>query len=181
MRYPWELVPYNPEWPEQAQRVVKRIQTACGLKASRVDHIGSTAVPGLDAKDVVDIQVTVASLDVADEFANALADVGYPRVEHITADAPHTDDPALWQKRLHGAADPGRPVNIHVRVDGWPGQQFALLFRDWLRANPDVQSEYVAVKRDAQKAPDYPEAKEPWFDGAYARAWSWAETTGWRP
>ena len=181
VRYPWELAPYNPEWPEQAQRVVKRIQTACGLRASRVDHIGSTAVPGLDAKDVVDIQVTVASLDVADEFANALADVGYPRVEHITADAPHTDDPALWQKRLHGAADPGRPVNIHVRVDGWPGQQFALLFRDWLRANPEVRSEYVAVKREAEKAPNYAQAKEPWLVDAYGRAWKWADATGWRP
>ena len=179
--YPWKLAPYNPEWPEQAQRIVNRIQTACSSKALRVDHIGSTAVEGLEAKDVIDIQVTVASLDVADELADALADVGYPRVEHITVDAPHTDDPNLWQKRLHGAADPGRPVNIHVRVDGWPGQQFALLFRDWLTANPDVQKEYVAVKRNAQAAPDYPAAKEPWFADAYRRAWDWAASVNWQP
>ena len=181
VQYPWKLVPYNPEWPEQAQRIVNRLQTACGPKVLRVDHIGSTAVPGLDAKDVVDIQLTVASLDVADDLVGALADVGYPRIEHITGDTPHTDDPALWQKRIHGAADPGRPVNVHVRVDGWPGQQFALLFRDWLKANPGVQSEYVAVKRKAQEAQDYPEAKEPWFDDAYVRAWEWADSTGWRP
>jgi len=177
--YPWKLVPYRPEWPEQAQRIVNRIQTACGPKVLRVDHIGSTAVPGLDAKDVIDIQVTVASLQVADEIADALADAGYPRIEHITNDWPHTEDPALWQKRLHGAADPGRPVNVHVRVDGWPGQQFALLFRDWLTANADVQPEYVAVKREAEAATDYPEAKEPWFAEAYPRAWKWAEATGW--
>jgi dephospho-CoA kinase len=181
VKYPWTLVPYNPEWPDQAQRIIRRIQIACGPRALRVDHIGSTAVPGFDAKDVIDVQLTVASLEIADEVVDALTGVGYPRIEYITADTPHTDDPALWQKRLHGAADPGRPVNIHVRVDGWPGQQFALLFRDWLRANPDVQSEYVAVKRNAQQAPDYPEAKEPWFDRAYARAWSWAGATGWRP
>jgi dephospho-CoA kinase len=179
--YPWKLTPYHPEWPEQAQRIVNRIQTACGSKALRVDHIGSTAVEGLEAKDVIDIQVTVASLDVADELADALADAGYPRVEHITVDAPHTDDPNLWQKRLHGAADPGRPVNIHVRVDGWPGQQFALLFREWLTANPDVQKEYVAVKRNAQEAPDYPAAKEPWFADAYRRAWDWAASVNWQP
>jgi dephospho-CoA kinase len=178
--YPWKLVQYNPEWPEQAQRIVNRIQTACGPKALRVDHIGSTAVPGLNAKDVIDIQVTVASLYVADEIADALADVGYPRIEHITTDTPHTDDPSLWQKRIHGAADPGRPVNVHVRVDGWPAQQFALLFRDWLIAEPDVQSEYVAVKRKAQEAKDYPEAKEPWFTDAYRRACEWAHSTGWR-
>jgi dephospho-CoA kinase len=179
--YPWKLAPYNPEWLEQAQRIVNRIQTACGSKALRVDHIGSTAVEGLEAKNVIDIQVTVASLDVADELADALADVGYPRVEHITGDAPHTGDPNLWQKRLHGAADPGRPVNVHVRVDGWPGQQFALLFRDWLTANPDVQKEYVAVKRKAQEAPDYPAAKEPWFGDAYRRAWDWATSVNWQP
>jgi dephospho-CoA kinase len=110
-----------------------------------------------------------------------LAEVGYPRIEHVTADTPHTDDPALWQKRFHGAADPGRPTNVHLRVDGWPGQQFALLFRDWLRANPDVQSEYVAVKREAEKTPDYPATKEPWFVDAYGRAWKWADATGWSP
>ncbi len=181
VQYPWKLVPYNPEWPEQAQRIVKRVQTACGAKALRVDHVGSTAVPGLEAKDVVDVQLTVASLDVADELVDVLADVGYPRKEHITGDTPHTDDAALWQKRFHGAADPGRPVNLHVRVDGWPGQQFALLFRDWLIANPEVQSEYIAVKRKAQEAENYPEAKEPWFDDAYRRAREWAEATGWRP
>jgi dephospho-CoA kinase len=176
-----ELVPYKPQWSDDAQRIIKRLQTACGAKALRADHVGSTAVPGLDSKDVIDIQVTVASLDIADEIAGALADVGYPRVEHITGDAPHTDDPNLWQKRLHGAADPGRPVNVHVRVDGWPGQQFALLFRDWLTANPDVRSEYAAVKRNAQEAPDYPAAKEQWFAEAYGRAQEWAGTTGWRP
>jgi len=104
-----------------------------------------------------------------------------PGVEHITGDTPHTDDPALWQKRLHGSADPGRPVNVHVRVDGWPGQQFALLFRDWLTANPEVQSEYVAVKRKAQETPNYAEAKEPWFVGAYRRAWDWGTSVNWRP
>lgn len=176
-----ELVPYDATWPEQAQRIITRIQTACGAKASRVDHIGSTAVPGMDGKDVIDIQVTVASLDVADELAEPLAAVGYPRIERITADAPHTGDPGSWRKRFHGAADPGRPANIHIRVDGWPGQRFALLFTDWLKANPGVREEYLAAKRAALSAPDYAEAKEPWFLDAYRRATEWAETTGWRP
>jgi dephospho-CoA kinase len=55
------------------------------------------------------------------------------------------------------------------------------LFRDWLRANAGVQDEYVSVKRHALAAPDYAEAKEPWFADAYCRAWEWAEATGWRP
>jgi dephospho-CoA kinase len=177
----YELVPYDPDWQAQAQRIIKRIQTACGAKALRVDHIGSTAVPGMDAKDVIDIQVTVDSLDAADEIAGSLANVGFPRLAHITTDMSHTDDSALWRKRIHCAADPGRPANIHVRVDGWPGQQFALLFRDWLRANPDVQQEYLSVKREALTAPDYADAKEPWFADAYRCAWEWADETAWRP
>ena len=113
-----------------------RLNTACGHRAIRIDHIGSTAVPGLDAKDVIDIQVTVDSLDTADELADALLAAGYPRVTAITEDVPkpdgrstvaafdHTDDPAFWHKRFHASADPGRPTNVHLRVDGWPNQQF---------------------------------------------------------
>ncbi|HEX3546087.1 MAG TPA: dephospho-CoA kinase [Mycobacterium sp.] len=176
-----ELVPYRPTWPDDAKRIIKRIQTACGAKALRVDHIGSTAVEGMDAKDVIDVQITVASLDAADEIADALADVGYPRKEHVTSDTPHTDDLSVWRKRFHGAADPGRLTNVHIRVDGWPNQQFALLFTDWLRANPGVREEYLTVKRRALTARDYPEAKEPWFLDAYRRAWEWATSTGWSP
>jgi dephospho-CoA kinase len=188
------LVPADPTWPEQARRTIARIETACGSKALQVDHIGSTAVPGLDAKDVIDIQVTVASLAVADELADALADVGYPRRLDVTADVgrpdarstvpqlDRSDDPALWHKRFHGGADPGRPTHVHIRVDGWPNQQFALLFTDWLLANPDVRAEYLAIKREAQsRGADYADAKEPWFLDAYRRAWDWADSTDWRP
>jgi len=138
-------------------------------------------VPGLDAKDVIDVQVTVASLEVADELADALLAAGYPREQAITADNPHSADSTLWHKRFHGSADPGRPTNVHIRVDGWPNQRFALLCVDWLKANPAVQQDYLAAKRAALRTPDYAEAKEPWFLDAYHRAWEWAETTGWRP
>ncbi|HEU4361704.1 MAG TPA: dephospho-CoA kinase [Mycobacterium sp.] len=173
---PQLLTPADPSWPEQAARIVARINTGCGHRAIRVDHIGSTAVPGLDAKDVIDIQVTVGSLAVADELADALLAVGYPRVQDVTADTPHTNDPSLWQKRFHASADPGRPTNVHIRVDGWPNQRFALLFVDWLRANPGVREEYLAVKRAA----DHPDAKEPWFLDAYRRAWAWADSVSWQ-
>lgn len=192
------LVPYDPSWPDQARRIMARLNTACGHRATRIDHIGSTAVPGLDAKDVIDIQVTVDSLSCADDLADALLAAGYPRVATITGDVPkpnarstvaafdHTEDPRLWDKRFHGSADPGRPTNVHIRVDGWPNQQFALLFTDWLLANSGAGADYLAAKRAAEsRAPagidGYAEAKEPWFLDGYRRAWEWALGVGWKP
>jgi len=175
------VVPADPSWPDQARRVVARLQTACGHRAGRIDHIGSTAVPGLDAKDIIDVQVTVASLEVADELADALLAAGYPRVERNSADVAHGDDPAQWRKRFHASADPGRPTHVHIRVEGWPNQRFALLWVDWLKANPGVQKDYLAAKRAALCAPDYVAAKEPWFLDGYHRAWEWAHATGWKP
>jgi len=76
-------------------------------------------------------------------------------------------------------------VNVQVRVDGAPGQRFALLFRDWLRAEPAVAAEYAQVKRHAAESADsmtqYASAKEPWFYSAYPRALAWAERSGWVP
>jgi dephospho-CoA kinase len=180
------LVAADASWPEQATRIVNRLNTFCGHRALRIDHVGSTAVPGLDAKDVIDVQVTVESLDVADELGSALTTAGYPKVESIVADVAHTDDSALWQKRFHASADPGRPTNVHLRVDGWPNQRFALLFRDWLRAEPDVRAEYLEHKKRIagaghQTPGDYADAKEPWFADAYGRALAWAERAGWSP
>jgi dephospho-CoA kinase len=176
------LVPYDPAWADDAGRIIKRLQLACGAKALRVDHIGSTAVPGMDANDVIDIQVTVESLDIADELVDALTDVGYPRIERITSDVPHDNDPSRWRKRIHGAADPGRPANVHIRVNGWPNQRFALLFVDWLIANPGVREDYLAAKRNALGSySDYADAKEPWLLDAYQRAQAWADATGWKP
>ncbi|MCV7103847.1 dephospho-CoA kinase [Mycobacterium palustre] len=198
---PARLVPPDPSWPDQARRIADRLRTACGHRALRVDHIGSTALsgcPDFAAKDVIDMQITVESLAVADDLVEPLLAAGYPRIGHIAEDVAKTDarstvaefnhggDPSLWHKRIHASADPGRPTNVHIRVDGWPNQQFALLFVGWLAANPDARADYLAVKREAERgaAGDtaaYAAAKEPWFSAAYRRAWEWADSAGWRP
>ena len=192
------LVPADPTWPEQARRIIDRLKVACGHRALRIDHIGSTALPDYDAKNIIDIQVTVASLEVADELAESLLAAGYPRLDHITQDAARevgrstvagfdaARDPALWGKRIHASADPGRPTNVHIRVDGWPNQQFALLCVDWLTANAAAREEYLEVKRQADSTARgdvirYATAKQPWFLDAYRRAWEWADSTDWRP
>jgi dephospho-CoA kinase len=169
------LVAADPIWPDQAARILARLNTSCGHRAVRIDHIGSTAIAGLDARDVIDVQITVASLEMADELADALRQAGYPRVDSVTADVRFDDatDSALWHKRFHASADPGRPTHVHIRVDGWPNQRFALLFVDWLAANPGMRTEFVAAKRSG--------TTQQWFADAHRRAWAWAEATGWSP
>jgi len=168
-----EIVPADPTWTDQAARVVARLNTTCGHRALRIDHIGSTAVAGMDARDIIETQITVASLDVADELAEDLLRAGYPLVESVTADISfdETADNALWHKRFHASADPGRPTHIHIRVDGWPNQRFALLFVDWLNADPGVRADYAQAKRA--------NTTQQWFGDAHPRAWAWAEATGW--
>ena len=167
------LVSADPDWAAQAARVRARLNTACGHRALRIDHIGSTAVAGMDARDVIDMQITVASLDVADSLADDLSRAGYPRVESVTGDISfdETTDNSLWHKRFHASADPGRPTHIHIRLDGWPNQRFALLFVDWLNANPGVRADYAHAKRSG--------TTQQWFGDAHPRAWAWAEATGW--
>jgi dephospho-CoA kinase len=180
----------NPAWPAQAKRLRQRIALAGGDLVRRVDHIGSTSVPGLAAKDVVDLQVTVGSIEDADALAEPLVAAGFPKLAWIDRDnpKPYAPDPAQWQKRIHAGADPGRLANVHLRVEGTPGWRYALLFPAWLRANPAELADYQALKRklsaryrDDEDSGNYADAKEPWFDEAGIRAEEWAKRTGWQP
>lgn len=185
------LSPPQGEWAAQAVRLGARIRAAAPDDILAVDHIGSTAVPGLAAKDVIDLQVTVASLDVADRIAPLLAAAGFPAVQGANFDTPKpaAPDPAQWEKRFHANADPGRAVNVHVRPAGSSGWHYALLFRDWLRSDPQAAAMYADHKlalteklAGAKGTHAYAEAKEPWFtDVAWPRMDAWAARTGWQP
>jgi len=161
------------EWAAEAARLVARVERALGERAVTVEHIGSTSVPGLPAKDVIDLQVGVAALADADEqaFVDALARCGFPRIGDVTHDS--GKDGQDWPKRFHGSADPGRVAHVHVREVGSAGYQWALGFRDWLRAEDSVRDEYAALKMDllakGLTPSDYALAKEPWFDSVHER------------
>ncbi|GAB2658023.1 dephospho-CoA kinase [Gordonia jinhuaensis] len=176
---PVALADADPAWAAAGARLVNRLWALCGEKATAIDHIGSTAVPGLAAKPVLDIQICVAEMGVADALVDVLADGGFPRRTGVDHDEPKPDprsgvtDPAVWVKRLHGSADPGRPANVHLRVAGSPGAVFAVAFRDRLRADSRFREDYLALKRQAEDTAGgdidrYLEVKEPWFDQAYA-------------
>jgi dephospho-CoA kinase len=181
------LVRHDQTWRDQARRLCARVAFAAGPYGLAVDHIGSTAIPGIRAKDVIDLQLVVRSLDDADTVRPALEDAGFPRSPGRWKDRPKSvdPDPAHWQKRYHGTADPGRTVHLHIREHGSPGWRYALLFRDWLRAEPGEAAGYEAEKiRLAsvhETAAAYAEAREPWFDAALPRAEEWAGRGGWSP
>ncbi|MFI5484414.1 dephospho-CoA kinase [Micromonospora echinaurantiaca] len=180
------LTEADPTWPRQYARLAARIRHALAPAEPRIDHIGSTAVPGLAAKDVIDIQLAVPTLADADgAFAERLAEAGFPRLPGEWWDNPRPPGSVRWPKRLHGSADPARPVYLHIREVDSPGWRYALLMRDHLRADPDQRAAYLQLKRDlAAAAPDsvtYSTAKDPWFDEEHLRAEAWAAQTGWRP
>ena len=181
-----KIVPYDDTWPAQAERALAKIRLAVGERALRVDHIGSTSVPGLPAKDTLDLQVTAPSLDVADEFADALSDAGFVRAAGEWWDEPQ--DGGKWLKRFHFGADPGRAVNLHVRSPQTPAWRLALLFAAWLRQNPAERDAYAEVKRKLAGAhagdgsvDSYSGDKQEWVNAAFRRAEAWAERTGWTP
>ena len=179
-----ELVPPDETWPAQAQRVAARVAAVAGRRARRVDHIGSTAVPGLAAKDVLDLQVVVHDLDTAGQVADGLAATGLVRGEGRWWD--NALDGTRRDKTIAFNADPGRAANCHIRPLDSPVWRETLLFRDWLRAHPDGIREYAEVKQALarQRLPSidaYAAAKTPFLSGALARADRWAVQAGWQP
>jgi len=181
------LVPYDDSWASAAVRLVQRVNMALGERAVAVEHIGSTSVPGLPAKDVIDLQIAVRHLSDADspEFVNALQDKGFPRSGGNDQDSVHpwAPAPSSWGKRFHGSADPGRVAHVHVREHGSSGWEAALLFRDWLAADLTERDDYADLKRALARTETtttaYTVAKEPWIAAALERAQVWARHTGW--
>jgi GrpB-like predicted nucleotidyltransferase (UPF0157 family) len=177
------IVPYSERWPGEFARVGRRLRAVLGDRALRIDHIGSTAVPALDAKDRIDVQVVVA--DLGD--ANPLGGDGYVEFAPVADHEPPGAEavPANWTKRLFQNPPDERPTNIHVRLDGRPNARYALLFRDYLRAHPAAAAAYADLKRRlAAELPGldrYTDVKDAACDLIVVAAEDWAAATGWEP
>ena len=175
------IEPYSDRWPERFLELAARIRSALGERAVRIDHIGSTAVPGLAAKPVIDVQVTVAHLGDADPLLAAGFEDKLGLEDHRPpgAEGPESD----WQKRFFNPLT-GR-ANVHVRVAGRANQRYALLFRDYLRANAAAAKAYEELKRGlARHLPDtatYADVKDPACDLIAIAAEAWAAANGWEP
>jgi len=183
------IVSYDPAWAARAAAIMERLRAALGPAALRIDHIGSTAIPGMAAKDVLDLQVSVADLDAAARAFDALLTAhGFRRLpyerDHVPAG--REDEPAAWAKRFwtrraHRDGD----VNLHARLIGSSNERAALLFRDWLRAHRGAVAAYsaftVALADAVPDATVYTDLKDPIVDLVLAAAEPWAAATGWTP
>ena len=179
------IVPYKPSWPAEFLEIASTLRGSLGDLAMRIDHIGSTSVPGLAAKDRIDIQVTVAGLNPPVE--DALNRLGYQRLEYLSDHPPSGIESKAgdWSKWVFKPPPGQRATNLHVRVAGQPNQRYAILFRDYLRTHTATAEAYAELKRRLAgnlADPDtYPDVKDPAVDLIYFAAEDWAEFTGWLP
>ncbi len=136
-RGPVELVDYDPEWPALFRREEERIRDALEERALQVEHAGSTSVPGLIAKPIIDIVLAVADSTDEEAYVPALEDAGY--VLRIR-------EPDWFEHRLLKDQDPS--VNLHVFSAGCPEIDRMLRFRDRLRTNDADRELYARAKRE---------------------------------
>jgi GrpB-like predicted nucleotidyltransferase (UPF0157 family) len=172
---------YNPDWILDFEKLRNRLFSTLGDLAISINHIGSTSVPGLGAKDIIDIQVTVHALDP--KIARLMTAAGFTYREDITQDhVPAGENPEshYWQKMYFTLpkSNDQRQAHIHIRVDGNPNQCYALLFRDYLRAHPNTARTLEIVKRElAQRFPEdvdaYYAIKDPVYDFIWDVAKNW--------
>src|SRR6266567_4259200 len=136
---PVELVPYDPAWPVRYERLARGIGEALGPVAHRVEHVGSTSVPGLSAKPVIDIQLSVGSFEPREPYGAPLVALGYWH---------RTDDDEPDQHRFFGLDDGStRLANLHVCLARSDWERRHVAFRDHLRAHPEAMAEYDGLKR----------------------------------
>lgn len=180
-----EIVPYRSSWAAEFEGVAAEVTAALGRTALGVHHIGSTSVPGLDAKDIVDIQVSVVRLDV-EGLRPRFEAMGFAWRPDITGDhaPPGTEVVASGLAKLYAQRKEPRPVNCHIRVPGAFNHRYALLFRDYLRADPAATAAYAEIKRQlAARFPAdvdaYYAVKDPVCDVIMAAAEEWAMRTSW--
>jgi GrpB-like predicted nucleotidyltransferase (UPF0157 family) len=158
-----EVVDPDPDWPAAFEALAARIRAALGTAAFDVDHVGSTSVPGLPAKPIIDIDISVA--DSADESAYR------PQLE-AAGFALMLREPAWHEHRVFIPADGAQRANVHVFSAGCAEIVRHRLLRDWLIDHADDRDAYAAAKRQASAVinaegggtgMDYNAVKEPFI------------------
>jgi GrpB-like predicted nucleotidyltransferase (UPF0157 family) len=171
---PVRVVPYDPAWAGRFGAWRDRLGGSLGAAALRIEHVGSTSVPGLAAKPVVDIQVSVAVLGQEDAYVPQCQAAG---VQLRSRDREH--------RYFRPPASRPREVHVHVCAAGSRWERVHLLFRDYLRADPAARDAYAAMKREAalrwqDDRLAYTEAKSDLILDLLGQAERWAAGRSWR-
>jgi GrpB-like predicted nucleotidyltransferase (UPF0157 family) len=178
-----EIVDYRESWQEEFAVIAQQLRNALGNLALRIDHIGSTSVPGLAAKDIIDIQITVTELESS--LIPLITSLGFEHLpfsqDHQPPGYPSAADE--WRKFFFRKLEP-RKINLHIRVAGKANQRYALLFRDYLRAHPASAEAYAELKRklaaNLAELRTYADVKDPACDLIALAAEVWAQQTQWQ-
>ena len=163
---PVEVVPYDPAWPARYEQVAALVRDALGDRALAVEHVGSTSVPGLAAKPVIDVDLTVADSSDETSYLRDLEAAGFRLAVR---------EPGWHQHRALTLADPR--TNLHVFSPDCPELERQRLFRDWLCEHPEDRALYRDAKLAAAAAAtaagehvmDYNRRKEPVIHAIYDR------------
>jgi GrpB-like predicted nucleotidyltransferase (UPF0157 family) len=158
------LEEYNPDWPRLFEREAHRIQAALGDQALQVEHVGSTSVPGLAAKPLIDILLVVPDSTDESAYVPALEAAGYTLTVR---------EPDWYEHRLFKGPDTN--VNVHTFSAGCAEIERMLLFRDWLRSHPEDRERYEHTKRELAQhvwryVQNYADAKIAVVEAIIARA-----------
>jgi NAD-dependent deacetylase len=167
-RGPVTVQVYDPDWAERYKAESDRIRGALGDAVIEIEHMGSTAVPGLAAKPVIDISVGLKSLELTGEQVGAMEDLGYEHLGELGL-------PGRLYFRKGGETS---THHVHAVVWGEEHWMRHLAFRDYLRSHPDEAREYGEAKRRLAAEVDhdwyaYVERKNVFADALFARAWEW--------
>lgn len=159
---PVEIVDYDPRWPQRFEQAAEQIRGALADAVLGLEHVGSTAVEGLPAKDVIDIDLVLADPRAEETYVPLLEPLGYV---HILR------EPSWHEHRMLQLADPR--VNLHVFGPDCPETIRHRMFRDWLRTHPHDRAFYEAAKRSAVPGgghtADYNLRKQPVIRAIYDR------------
>ena len=170
------IVPYDPQWPALFSQLGAALRKALDRTALRIDHIGSTSVPGLDSKPIIDVQISVRSFDPLEAFRLPIESLGF------VFRAENPDQTKRYFREIPGE----RRTHIHVcRAGSWR-EQFALLFRDYMRTHDEDARQYAELKyrlaeQYGEDRRSYTEAKSAFLWESMMKADKWNQDIGWEP
>lgn len=150
-----KLVPHNSKWEELFEKEKQLFKKTFGDTILAIEHIGSTAIPGISAKPIIDINIGVESLDVAQSMKEKFEKLGY---EHRPFVPGKTKDDLKWQELYVKGPEEKRTHYVHVTILGNNYWKNDLLFRDFLRKNSERAKQYAELKE--QLAEKYADNRE---------------------